>query len=185
MEKLYREYFIIIIFVNQNKDDGMGKALLVIDMQNGFRHEPSEAILDNIIKLVKGFDGKVIFTLFVDVPNSMFETELNWPKFQSEEAQRLFKELEPIADGKLEVKHKGYTVLTDELRDIFKENNIDTVYLSGVYTDVCIVKTAMDLFDEGFKTKIVANACASLHGDNNHKYAIDSLKHIIGKGNVI
>ena len=29
MEKLYREYFIIIIFVNQNKDDGMGKALLV------------------------------------------------------------------------------------------------------------------------------------------------------------
>lgn len=121
MEKLYREYFIIIISVNQNKDDGMGKALLVIDMQKGFRHKPSEAILDNIIKLVKGFDGKVIFTLFVDVPNSMFETELNWPKFQSEEAQRLFKELEPIAEGKLEVKHNGYTVLTDELRDILRK----------------------------------------------------------------
>ncbi len=163
----------------------MSKALLVIDMQEGFRHKPSEAIVNNITELVKGFDGKVIFTFFVDEPGSMFEREINWPKFQSSDMQKLFKELEPIERGRIEVKHKGYTVLTDELKNILKENNIDTVYLSGIYTDVCVIKAAMDLFDEGFSTKVVADACASLHGDNNHKYAIDSLKHIIGKRNVV
>lgn len=163
----------------------MGKALLVIDMQEGFRHKASEAIIDKIAELVKGFDGKVVFTLFVDEPGSMFDTELHWPKFQSKDMQKLLKELEPVAKGKLEAEHKGYTVLTDGLSRMLKENGIDTVYLSGVYTDVCVVKATMNLFDKGFKTKVVADACASLHGDHNHKYAIDSLKHIIGRGNVI
>ena len=43
----------------------------------------------------------------------------------------------------------------------------------------------MDFFDEGIEVKVLANACASLHGRQNHLYALNSLKHIIGSSNVI
>lgn len=43
----------------------------------------------------------------------------------------------------------------------------------------------MDLFDYGIKTYIIEKACASLHWKQNHKYAINSLKYILGKENII
>ena len=43
----------------------------------------------------------------------------------------------------------------------------------------------MDLFDYGIETFVIEKACASLHGKNNHKYAIDSLKHILWKEHII
>ena len=159
------------------------KALIVIDMQEGFRHAESEAITRKILKLARGFRGEVIFSVFIDKPNSMFERELHWPKFQSAKNQELFKELRPVA--RTIVQHKGYSVLTNRLRKLLKEKKIESVYLCGIYTDVCVIKASMDLFDNGIDVKVIADACASLHGDGNHRYALDSLRHIIGTKNVI
>ena len=43
----------------------------------------------------------------------------------------------------------------------------------------------MDLFDYGVETFILEKTCASLHWQENHNCAIDSLKHILWKGNII
>lgn len=81
--------------------------------------------------------------------------------------------------------HTQYSIFTEELFNFIKENRIDEIYLSGIYTDVSIIKAAMDAFDMNIKVKVVSDACASLHGENNHRYALDSLKHIIGKDNIV
>ena len=156
----------------------MKNLLLIIDMQEGFRHTESETILPNLLKLKRSFDGKIVFSKFVNNKNSLFEKQLNWIEFQNDEDKKLFPELQTSDNIKLE--HSTYTVLNKELKEFISKNKITKVYLCGIYTDVCIIKTAMDLFDNDLETFVIKDACSSLHGKKNHNSAIDSLKHIIG-----
>jgi len=157
--------------------------LLIIDMQEAFRTKESEQILPNILKLKKKFAPKVVFSKFVNKKGSLFEKQLNWTLFQKKEEQKLFSELQ--SPNSIELEHNGYTVLNSKLKKYIKENEIEKIYLAGVYTDVCIIKTAMDLFDAGIETFVIKNACASLHWKQNHSLAIDSLKHILWKEHII
>jgi len=161
----------------------MKNLLLIIDMQEGFRSAESESILSNLLKLKNSFNGKIVFSKFVNNKNSLFEKQLNWTQLQNEEDKKLFSELQ--TSNNIEFEHNGYTVLNESLMKFVKENRITKVYLCGIYTDVCIVKTAMDLFDEGIETFVIEDACNSLHGKNIHDSAIESLRHILGKKQII
>lgn len=159
------------------------KLLLVIDMQEGFRSSASENIIPNILALSKKFENSVIYSQFVNEKGSLFDKQLNWKKFTSEQDISVLTELQSVASLKLT--HSTYTVLNSKLQMYIKENSVRQVYIAGVYTDVCVLKTAMDLFDYGMEVFIVADACASLHGEEHHQWAIDSLKHILGKNHII
>ena len=108
---------------------------------------------------------------------------MNWTKFQSVEDQKLFSELQ--ASNNIEYEHKTYTVLDENLKEFMDANKITKVFLCGIYTDVCIIKTAMDLFDNNIETFVIKDACNSLHGKKNQDWAIDSLKHILGKKQIL
>lgn len=161
----------------------MKNLLLVIDMQEGFRHTASESIIPKIKKLLQDFDGDIIFACFKNERGSMFEKTLGWKKFQNKKDRRILAELNH-AGAKIFF-HRGYTVFTKKLAGFIKKNKFTHVYLCGVYTDVCIIKAAMDAFDNNIKVRVVHDACGSLHGENNHRFAMDSLKHIIGKNNIV
>ncbi|MCK4800160.1 cysteine hydrolase [Candidatus Parcubacteria bacterium] len=161
----------------------MKNLLLIIDMQEGFRHAESEIILPNLLKLKKSFYGKIVFSKFVNNKNSLFEKQLSWIKFQNDEDRKLFSELQ--TSDNIELEHDTYTILNEELKKFINKNKITKVYLCGVYTDVCIIKTAMDLFDNDIETFVIKDACNSLHGRKNHDSAIDSLKHILGKKQIL
>jgi nicotinamidase-related amidase len=160
-------------------------ALIVIDMQEGFRSKESEFILPTIQTLIERFNGLIIFTKFVNLKNSLFEKLLGWTKFQTEKDQKIFRELLNIKKTTRIIEHKGYTVLNNKLKKLLLDNNIQKVYLCGIYTNICVMKTAMDLFDSGFETFVVEDACASLNGKQKHDFAIDTLKHILGKEHIV
>ena len=161
----------------------MANLLLMIDMQEGFRHTESETILPNLLKLKNSFKGKIVFSKFINNKNSLFEKQLDWTKFQNKNDKKLFSELQ--TSNNIELEHDTYTVLNKELKEFISKNKIAKVYLCGVYTDVCIIKTAMDLFDDEIETFVIEDACNSLHGKKNHDSAIDSLRHILGKKKIL
>ena len=161
----------------------MKNLLLIIDMQEGFRHAESEAILPNLLKLKNLFRGKIVFSKFVNDKNSLFEKRLNWTKFQNGKDKKLLPELR--ASDNIELEHNTYTVFNKDLKEFITKNKITKIYLCGIYTDVCIIKTAMDLFDNNIETFIIEDACNSLHGKKDHDLAIDSLKYIFGKKQII
>ncbi|MDD5625989.1 MAG: cysteine hydrolase [Patescibacteria group bacterium] len=161
----------------------MENLLLIIDMQEGFRHAESESVLPNILKLIKSFKGKIVFSKFVNRKISLFEKQLGWFKFQNPEDQKLFLELQ--ASDNIEFEHDTYTVLNNSLKEFIRKNTITKVFLCGIYTDVCIIKTAMDLFDNDIETFVIKDACNSLHGKKNHDSATDSLVHILGKKHIL
>ena len=103
-------------------------------------------------------------------------------KLMSKEEQAVIRELR----GKQrKIFHSCYTILDRKTAAMLGGKGAAAAYLCGVYTDVCIAKVAMDAFDSGMDVRVVSDACSSLHGKNSHRFAIDSLGHIIGKQNII
>lgn len=161
----------------------MEDLLIVIDMQEGFKYRESKVIIPKLKKIINRFNGIVVFSCFENIKGSKFERDLRWKKFQDKGAKKILSELR-YPKAKV-FRHDNYTVLNRALLRFIEMGRFKTVYLSGIYTDVCVIKAAMDAFDNNINVKVIANGCASLHGLNNHKYAIDSLGHIIGKNNVV
>lgn len=154
----------------------MKKVLLVIDMQEGFRYPETVKIIPKINKLITKFNGEIVFLQFINKKESLFEKQLNWQKFQNKNDQEIFKELKNEKFKKY--KHSTYSVLTKEILKLIKNKEI---YICGIYTDVTIIKTAMDLFDLNKKCIIIEDACAGQFKKSLHQSAIKSLTHIIGK----
>ncbi|MFT4309457.1 MAG: isochorismatase family protein [Candidatus Woesearchaeota archaeon] len=157
--------------------------LLIIDMQEGFRCKDTLKILPNIMRLKDSFKEMIVYTKYVNHNSSLFVSQLGWTQFVNEQDQMILNELR--TPNNTEIVHDTYTVLNDELKMFIKNNSITRVYIAGIYTNVSIIKTAMDLFDNSIEAFIIVDACNSLHGQINHNAAIDSLRHILGKKNIV
>jgi len=161
----------------------MGKLLLIVDMQEGFRNKYSEAIVPKILSLSKKFNGGKVFMKFVNQKGSPFDKLLGWKQFCKKHEQDLFIEFN--AHNTIQLEHNTYTILNRKLKNLIKKLNISCIYLCGIYSDVCIMKAAMDIFDYRIKTYVIRDACTSLHGKQFHITAMRSLSHILGKHQII
>ena len=78
-----------------------------------------------------------------------------------------------------------YSALTSELKKYIEDNKIDNIYLCGIDTECCILKTALDLFEDKYNVYVLKNYCACTHGEIRHNNAIEILKRNIGEKYVI
>ena len=60
-----------------------------------------------------------------------------------------------------------------------RERHVDTVILTGVLTDICVLHTAVDAYNLGYQIQVVAPAVASLTPEN-HQFALNHFKHVLG-----
>ncbi len=60
-----------------------------------------------------------------------------------------------------------------------RERRVDTVVLTGVLTDICVLHTAIDAYNLGYQIEVVAPAVASLTPEN-HDFALAHFKHVLG-----
>lgn len=60
-----------------------------------------------------------------------------------------------------------------------RERRVDTVILTGVLTDICVLHTAIDAYNLGYAIQVVEPAVASLTPDN-HQFALNHFKHVLG-----
>ena len=159
----------------------MKKLLLVIDMQNAFINNKTKHIFKKINSL---FDSNtydnVIFTRFINSEDSLWYKKLNY--------KRCIDEVDNIipfnTKDHLIMDKKIYSAYNEELVNFIKENNIDEIYLCGIDTGACILKTALDLFDSGYNVFVLKDYCASTKGKIFHNMALNIIKRNIGYDNV-
>lgn len=60
-----------------------------------------------------------------------------------------------------------------------RERKVDTVILTGVLTDICVLHTAIDAYNLGYAIQVVEPAVASLTPEN-HEFALQHFKHVLG-----
>lgn len=60
-----------------------------------------------------------------------------------------------------------------------RERGVDTVILTGVLTDICVLHTAVDAYNLGYQIEVVAPAVASLTPEN-HQFALNQFQTCFG-----
>ena len=157
--------------------------LFVIDVQNGFVCESTEHIVPEILSLMDGFEGTVIATKFVNQDGSAYERFMDWNDLKTSPEIDLIPAVEEKAD--MVVEKEGYTACTAEMMAYLRENDVDTVYLVGIDTDCCVLKTAADLFEYGIRPVVLADYCASNGGKASHDAGILVLERTVGEKQIV
>ncbi len=155
--------------------------LIVVDVQKGFVNDNSAHIVPDVVKLIDrwhSLGGKVVATRFRNAPDSQWVRLLGWSKLMDSPEIDLVDELDGLAD--IVIDKYSYTSLTDELNELLPEAPAP-VYVCGIDTDICVTKTAVDLYERGNRPVIITDACASHAGIESHTHALETLRRFIGR----
>ncbi|MDD5865366.1 MAG: cysteine hydrolase [bacterium] len=158
------------------------KLLLIIDLQESFINESTKFLPQKIEKLLisNKFDY-IVFTKFINDDKSDFYRILNYKGCMTEKDRNI------VIDTKdyRVIEKRVYTAYNDELKSYIDSNNIKTIYLCGIDTDACVLKTTLDLFENNLDVKVIEDCSMSHSGIEYHNSAINMLRKLIGNQNVI
>ncbi len=160
----------------------MSSLLLVIDLQKQFINKHTNFLPAKIDKIIKQNKFEfVVFTKFINSTDSVFCEKLNWKGCLTNESREIV-----INTGKSKIFEKTiYSALNDELKNYIIKNKITKIYLCGIDTECCVLKTALDLFENNFDVYVLKDFCASTHGKTRHENALKILMRNIGINKVV
>lgn len=161
----------------------MSRLLIVIDMQKGFDCPQAKKVVEKFNKTSELFDN-VCFAMFENKKKSLFETQLKWLGFQNEYDKVLFDGIQ-VPQKSSFVWHSTYTVYNQRLKELIQKIKPTQLYLCGLFSDVCLLKTTMDMFDDGIVAYVVKDLSASPHGDGTNNIAFATMRMVIGADRII
>ncbi len=164
----------------------MQDILIVVDMQNDFISgslgtQEAQAILPNVFKLVKEFDGEIIFTK--DTHNSDY--------LQTKEGKNLPVEhcikgtqgweiescLLPYAKTVIEKPTFGSLALVERLRALDNKEKLENITFVGLCTDICVISNAMLTKSAFLDAEIIVDAsCCAGVTPQSHTNALEAMK---------
>ncbi len=92
----------------------------------------------------------------------------------SKEAE-ILEEVKPIGDELVLSKTSSGVFASTNLYYILKNMEIDSLYVTGVYTDECVSTTVRDACDLGFLVSLVSDGCSTVTKER-HEFTIHTLK---------
>jgi len=175
----------------------MARALIVVDVQNGFLREGNlasehclavlPAVQDEVDRALAA-DERVFFTADTHEPDDL-EFEIFPPHcIRGTHEAELVDELK----GYLErddchlIPSRRYSALFEtQLEGLLHRFNIDEVRVCGVCTDICVQQTVADLRNRDIGVTVVGAGTATFdapgHGvDETHQFALGYMEKILG-----
>jgi len=163
--------------------------LVVVDVQNGFVTEHSQHVVPVIADLVRRWQTAhrdVVFTRYLNYPGSPFERLIGWTKMAEGPETELVPELTPYVGPQTPVIDKYiYTLFTPEGTQLIKERGWTDLYVCGIDTEICVLKTAVDAFEHDLTPWILGDACASHSGSEAHAAGLFIAGRFIGANQII
>ena len=170
----------------------MGKKLLVVvDMQNDFvtgvlGTAEARAIVSKVVEKVKNFDGEIIFTRDTHSKDYLKTLEgKNLPVehcIRNTEGWNIIPELKDYADmhpGMIYDKGSfGSVDMCEKVcRMVYYENEIESIEIIGVCTDICVISNALMLkaFVSNIPIAVDASCCAGVTPEA-HLNALKAMK---------
>lgn len=165
----------------------MQKILIVVDMQNDFIDgalgtAEAVAIVGKVKAKIEGFDGKVIFTRDTHFADYLTTQEgKNLPVehcIKDSYGWQIRKELDDLRKGDaIDKPAFGSAELGEILKAENSSEEIESITLIGLCTDICVISNAMLIkaFLPEVKVKVDAACCAGVTPDS-HKTALSAMK---------
>lgn len=180
----------------------MEKALIVIDYTNDFIHEegalscgvPGKNLDDYIAELMKTFkenDDFIVQAVDVHIPGDEYHPETKlFPthNVRSTWGRELYGKVAEM-DARISIhKDNHYTYMDKTRYSAFagtnlelklRERGIQEVHLAGVCTDICVLHTAIDAYNKGFKIVVHEKGVASFD-PTGHNWSLGHFKNVLG-----
>ena len=170
---------------------GAGAVHLAIDMQVVFADHAdwgaasTHEILPRIARIAGHRPERTVFTRFLppkslpDLPGQWSAFYRRWPQILAESGNAALFDLLPVLKrfappAKVVDKHIYSAFEAPDFAPALRELSADTLILTGVETDVCVLATAIGAMDRGFRTILISDALAS-GSDAGHAAALASV----------
>jgi len=140
-------------------------ALLIIDIQEKILKviNESELVVENSIKLIKGFQIFKLPVLYTEqYPKGLGPTVI---------------EIKEVLGTSATVKTTFSCSGADNLFPTLINSDIKQLVVCGIETHVCVQQTVMDLLENGFQVNVAADAVSSRR-DLDHKIALDRMNKL-------
>lgn len=162
--------------------------LVVVDVQNGFVREQSAHIVPIVADLVAQWQaagGDTLFTRYLNYPGSPYERFFGWRRLQAAPETDIVPELMPYVGKGTVLDKKVYTPFTAEGAALIAERGWQDLYICGIATESCVLKTAVDAFEHDLTPWLIADASASHAGAEAHAAGLLVARRFIGPGQII
>lgn len=165
--------------------DTFAPALVVVDVQNGFVTQESAHVVPTICDLVDRWMSAnldVVFTRYINYSGSPFERIMGWSKLRDAPETDIIDELQPYVPRAVATIDKNvYSLFTADGERLVKSAGWTDLYVCGIDTEVCVLKTAVDAFERDITPWIVTDASASHAGPKLHDAGLLVASKMIGR----
>ena len=121
------------------------KNIIIVDMQKGFINENNSFLVEKINNYLKNHDfDNIIYTKYINFPESPFVKFLDWKDLQDEDSQQIIVD---IKKGGVIFEKVGYGIDTNVI-DYMKSRKITECEVCGTNSDACVMAVAFNLFDK-------------------------------------
>lgn len=150
----------------------MRKALLVIDVQNYFMNEHTRGLPGRIAAYLRHHPYSVVlFTQFINDAGSSFQKIFGWANCRSPPDTDLHPAMAPWIKANNVFTKNGYSAFKSKaLRSFLKNEAISEIDVCGTDTEACVLVSAFEGFELGFRIKVLHELCASTNGAEFHNY---------------
>ena len=163
--------------------------LFVIDVQNGFVNDRSRHVVPVIADLVARWEaagGPVLFSRYFNHADSPFVRLLDWTALQDAPETDIVPELAAAAARATDIIDKvTYGAFGRDVIDTFHDRGWTDVVVCGIATDSCVLKTAVDAFENNITPWLVTDACASEAGPDVHQAGLTVARRMIGSRRLV
>jgi nicotinamidase-related amidase len=105
------------------------------------------------------------FTVFRNRDGSNWEKSLDWHKSKTNQEVELATEFKLLAKSENTFEKHTYSALKQpDLVRHLEQLGIEAIDICGIDTDACVLATAYEAFDKGYRTKILFDLCHSRAG---------------------
>jgi nicotinamidase-related amidase len=164
--------------------------LVVVDAQNGFVTDKSAYVIPRLVELIDRWQragGEVIFTRYVNYPNSPYERLIHWSYLRDAPETDLVHEIEERSQrpGTYSVRKTIYSLFNDEGASLVAQHGWTDLIITGIATESCVLKTAVDAFERDLTPWVLRDAVASHAGGDEHDAGLLVTERFIGPGQVL
>lgn len=164
--------------------------LVVIDVQNGFVNDRSRHVVSSVATLLdkwQAADKPVIFTRFHNQPGSPYETIIGWTRLRTPEETAIAPELRPYTTHpRAHVLDKDYySMFNTDGKALLERHGWRHLYFTGIATESCVAKSAVDAFELGYVPWILTDATGSHAGTEAHEAGLLTTGRNIGRRQLI
>jgi nicotinamidase-related amidase len=164
-------------------------ALLLVDVIQDFRHEGGDALLDSfrrrhgeLVAVLEDTRRAEIPIIYANDNHGVWDGDASSLVRRALEAGRSPDLVEAVAprDGDRFVVKPRYSAFDHTpLELVLRELGIERILLAGAATEMCVIQTAIDAREEGFKVTILAHACATTD-EHMERLALEYAEQIVG-----